>query len=280
MGLMTIRAYAPASISCIFKVHENKDPRWSGSTGVGFTIDKGVVAEVKKSPKTKVFFNGKVIRFPTVTSVIPALTKESVAVRLSSELPLGYGFGLSGASALSSAYALNRLLKLKKTEKELAIIAHTADCENKTGLGDVANQYFGGFLVKFTPSSQFIVTKLPFENTPIYMRYFSKLSTPSVLKNAAIKEKVNQSATIALGRMKTLLKKDNHIAIATILSISKEFVVAAGLLNDGKTKQQIESIEKVGGHASMMILGNSVVSDIDFPGATKFMISNEAAQLL
>ena len=62
-----------------------------------------------------------------------------------SSLPLGYWFGISGASALATAYALNRLLKLKKSNKELAIIAHIAEVESKTGLGDVTNQYYWGF---------------------------------------------------------------------------------------------------------------------------------------
>lgn len=276
----TACAYAPANISLIFKSHANKDPRWTGSTGVGFTIDKGIAVEISCSSSNKIFFNGKVIDFPTVLYVIQTLTNQTVTVRISSELPLGYGFGLSGASALATAYAINKLLSLNKSEKDLAIIAHTADVIHRTGLGDVTNQYLGGFLVKFVPSSHFEGEKIELTNTPVYIKYFSKLETPSVLNNAETIEKVNTAADSAMEQMKRLIQKDNNITMSTILAISKQFVTESDLLNDKQTIQLIDSIEKAGGHATMMILGNAVVADTNFEGAMEFTISDKRVCLL
>ena len=116
--LKTVKAFAPGNVSCIFVIRKNKNPRKSGSLGVGFTINKGVTVTIKKlnnnNIKNIIYFNNKKINFPTVGSVIKILTNEKVRVDIRSELPLGCGFGLSGASALATAYALSRLLKLRE----------------------------------------------------------------------------------------------------------------------------------------------------------------------
>src|SRR3989338_2127727 len=188
MSPYTAKAFAPGNISCIFAIRKKKNPAKSGSLGIGFTINKGAAVTIKKAAnnernkKTKknrdknrsiVYFNNKKINFPTINSVIEKLTLEKVIVSIKSELPLGAGFGLSGASALAAAYALNRLLKLKKSKKELALIAHIAEVENLTGLGDVINQYYGGFLAKYKPSYMFKAEKLPIKDKAVYYRYFS-----------------------------------------------------------------------------------------------------------
>ena len=65
-----------------------------------------------------------------------------------------------------------------------------------------------------------------------------------------------------------------------VLKFSKEFAINSGLLRDKKTKETIEKIEKDGGHASMIMLGNSVMSDKPFKGAKKYTISDISAHLL
>ena len=139
----TVRAFAPANIACVSKMHTHTNPRWAGSTGYGFTINEGATVAVSKSKKTRVFFNKKKIVLPTVTFVVKALTDQPLKIVISSKLPLGCGFGLSGASALAAAYAINKLLKLRKSKRDLAVIAHTAEAQNKTGLSDVLNQFYG-----------------------------------------------------------------------------------------------------------------------------------------
>ena len=204
MSSYTAKAFAPGNISCIFKIYWHKNPRWMGSYGVGFTLKEGVIAEAKKAERNEVVFNNKPINFPTVKSVIQKVTKEKIRVKIKSRLPLGCGFGLSGASALAAAYAINRLLKLKKSKMELAIIAHAAEVENKTGLGDVVNQYYGGFFIKLKPSSHFIVKRVPINNINVYCKYFSKILTKSIITEPKLKDKINKAASIALYNIKNL----------------------------------------------------------------------------
>lgn len=274
------KAFAPANISCVFKIYEHKNPRWMGSYGIGFTLNEGVIVEVSKAKRNEVVFNNISINFPTVTSVINKLIKEKIRVYIKSKLPLGCGFGLSGASALASAYAINELLNLKKSNKELAIIAHTAEVENKTGLGDVVNQFYGGFCVKLKPSSYFIVNRLNFNGINAYCKYFSRISTKSIITNIKIRDKINNAADNSLNKIQQLIKNDENIQFRDIIKISKEFAVDSGLLKDKKTIETIKNIEKNNGNSSMIMLGNAVFSDKPFEGALKFKILDRGAHLL
>lgn len=278
--LLKARAFAPANISCLFKIYNHKNPRWKGSYGMGFTVDKGVTVEVSKSTTTKIYFNKKAINFPPVLKVIKTLTKEKVKVDIISPLPLGCGFGLSGASVLATAYAINKLFLLNKSKKSLAVIAHTSEVESRTGLGDVVNQYYGGLLVKFKPSSYFIAQKLSFAKTPVYCAYFSKLSTKSIITNEEKMDIINKSGSNTLKKMQKLLNTNKKILFIDIIKLSKEFAITSGLLINNKTIETIKSIEEKGGHASMIMLGNAVFSNTPFKGAIKLEISNSEASIL
>ncbi len=276
----TISAFAPANISCIFKPYKTKTARWSGSFGLGFTLSVGVTVFVEKSEKTEIIFNKKLLVMPTVLSVLQKLTSKHVQISIETKLPLGSGFGISGASAIATAYAVNSLLNLKKTKKQLAVIAHTAEVENKTGLGDVTNQFFGGVLLKTKPSSYFSVIHIPIKEKFVYCRVFSPLSTKEILSNKELLIQVEKSAKKALKKIKNELRKKRVLLLSDMFAISHKFVSTSGLLRDSNVIKTIQEIEKNGGMASMIILGNAVMSNIPFPGATKYEISNNKAKLL
>lgn len=281
--MQSSKAFAPANLSCIFVIRKTKKPERSGSLGLGFTVNKGVIVGVKKifnrkNKKNEVFFNNKKINFPTVISVIEKLTNKPIQVNIKSELPLGYGFGLSGASAIATAYALNKLLDLNKTNKELAFIAHVAEVENGTGLGDVVNQYYGGFLVKYKPSYMFKVKKIPINNEKIYCKCFSSISTKKIISDKKIKNKIDNAGVKALGKIKKLNKKD--LNLRTLIKISKEFSVKSELLRNKKVIGFIKKIKNNNGNASMIMLGNAVFSDIKFKGSKEVTIKDKCACLL
>jgi len=290
------KAFAPGNISCIFVIKKTKDPAKSGSLGIGFTVNKGVKVTIKKLYNSKkinnkklnikninektikniIYYNNKKIKLPTINSVIERLTNEKVIVNINSELPLGCGFGISGASAIGTAYALNKLINLKKTKKELALIAHIAEVENGTGLGDVVNQYYGGFLVKYESSYKFKVKKLPIKNKKIYYKYFSSINTKKTISNKKIKNKINNSGIKALNK----IKKSKNLNLKNIIRISKEFSIDSKLLKDKKIIQIIKNIENKNGNASMIMLGNAVFSDSYFKGGKEMVIKDIGACLL
>src|SRR3989338_2933879 len=284
------KAFAPGNISCIFVIKKTENPAKSGSLGMGFTVNKGVLVTIKRISNIKkknnesriinkniVYFNNKKINFPTVNSVIEKLTNEKVIVSLKSHLPLGCGFGISGASAIATAYALNKLLNLKKPKKELAMAAHISEVENGTGLGDVVNQYYGGFLVKYNPSYMFKVKRLPINNKKVYCRHFSPISTKKIISNIKIKNKINNAGINSLNKIKKLNK--NNLNLNNLIKISKEFALNSGLLKNKKAIKTIKDIEKNNGNASMIMLGNSVFSDKYFKGSEELIIKNNGACL-
>ncbi len=276
-----VTAFAPGNISCIFVIKNHENPRIAGSLGVGFTVDKGVYVTINKKSLSKnsiIYFNNKKIKFPTVDSVISKLNKENIPleIKIKSELPIGSGFGVSGASALATAYVLNKLFGLKKSKKELAIAAHTAEVENGTGLGDVVNQFYGGFLLKKVPSSRFKVIRLPIKNKVVYYKVFGELDTKKVISNKKIKNMINKAGFFAISRIKSLKKP----SLKEIIKISKEFAVQSELLSNKIIINIIKKINKKNGSASMIMLGNSVFSDVPFEGCKKVKISDKGAHII
>jgi pantoate kinase len=273
---MNAKAFAPGNVSCIFRIVENADKAKRHSLGVGYTVDKGVIVKVSKAKKTQVFANGKRIRFPTVKTVIRKLTSKHVKVEITDQLPSGMGFGISGASALATAYAVNKLCGLGKSRKELAMVAHKAEVSCGTGLGDVGGQYNGGFNMKIKSGKPLSVVNLEISNKTIYYAYFGKIETKKVINNSFKKVRINKAGDRALKRIRLLKKK----GLKDIIRISRDFAQESGLLRNKKVKKLIKEIENKGGNASMIMLGNSVFSDIPFKGAKRLRISGRKAGLI
>ena len=212
-------------------------------------------------------------------------------VEITSPLPLGCGFGLSGAAALATAYALNELLRLGKASETLAMIAHVAEVENRTGLGDVCSQYHGGCLVKLKEGAPLVADRLPIAEQPIYYRYFGPIQTSAVLGNAEQTARINRAADSALAVLQTLVKATTGLKhgdpaslqqemFTDCLAVAKQFSVESGLLSDARVIKTIAQIEAAGGVASMIMLGNGVFSTHAFDGAIETQLCQNPARML
>ena len=279
------RAFAPGNISCVFKVIPHADPARMHSLGMGFTVKEGVEVIVSEQDETEVLFNEERINFPTVRAVVNRLTQSSgitgIKVDITSPLPLGCGFGLSGAAALATAYALNELLTLHKDSEKLAMTAHIAEVENRTGLGDVCSQYHGGYLVKLKEGSPLTADRLPIAEQPIYYRYFGPIQTSEVLGNREQTLRINRAADVALRTLQTLTSaKPNADLFNACFAVSKQFSVESGLLSDARVIDTIAGIEAEGGIASMIMLGNGVFSTHSFQNAVETRLVHNPARLI
>ena len=279
------RAFAPGNISCVFKVIPHADATRMHSLGMGFTVTEGVEVTVSNCRETEVLFNEEGINFPTVLAVVERLIQDTgvtgIRVDLTSPLPLGCGFGLSGAAALATAYALNELLHLRKDTESLALVAHVAEVENRTGLGDVCSQYHGGCLVKLQEGAPLVADRLPIAEQPIYYRYFGPIQTSEVLGNKEQTLRINRAADIALGTLRTLTHASSSAELFNAcFAVSKQFSVESGLLSDPRVIDTIAQIEAEGGVASMIMLGNGVFSTHPFAGAVKTRLVNNPARLV
>ncbi|MDE0466259.1 MAG: GHMP kinase [Candidatus Poribacteria bacterium] len=278
------RAFAPGNISCVFKVIPHADAARMHSLGMGFTVKEGVEVTVAEHHETEVLFNRQRINFPTVRAVVNRLIQKNgiagIQVDITSPLPLGCGFGLSGAAALATAYALNELLQKPKDAEELAMIAHVAEVENRTGLGDVCSQYHGGCLVKLKEGAPLVADRLPIAEQPIYYRYFGPIQTSEVLGNREQTTRINRAADVALNVLQTLTSaKSSPELFNACFTVSKRFSVESGLLSDVQVIDTIAQIEAEGGVASMIMLGNGVFSTHPFEDAVETKLVHNPARL-
>ncbi|MFW6161232.1 MAG: sugar kinase [Planctomycetota bacterium] len=273
------RAFAPGNVSCVFEVVPHGDPAKMHSLGMGFTIREGVSVMVTAARETTVSFNGQAVAFPAVERVAGALSEEPVKVTLESPLPLGCGFGLSGASALGTAYAVDTLLELGRSKRELAMAAHVAEVESLSGLGDVCAQFHGGWLVKLAAGDPLAAVVAPVADRPVYVRYFGPIDTRSVLASAEQTARVHAAAEAALAALRGLLDA-GEAEMAAYVDISQAFAVDSGLLTDDRVRGAIAEAEAAGGHASMIMLGHAVFSTAPFQSATQTRLSHGGARVL
>jgi pantoate kinase len=277
--MSTAKAFAPGNVSGVFKIISDDDPAKMHSLGMGFTVADGVTVTVAENGSTSVQFNDARIDFATVRSVVAKLTDVPLRVEIHSELPLSGGFGLSGASSLATAFAINELLDLGRTERELGMTAHVAEVENLTGLGDIAGQFNGGCLVKLVPGDPLAAIPLPVPEQVVHYRYFSPINTRDVIGHPEQRERINMAAAAALEALGRL-KRRNESEFASYIAVAKEFAIQSGLLVDDDVKGAIRECEEAGGSASMIMLGNAVFSDVSFTGSKTTRLAKRRVEVM
>ena len=192
---MEATAFCPAHVTGFFKAHFNENqgvPEKFGSMGAGFSIKEGVTTKVIISAKNNQHskFRISLKGFQSdKTDVSEFVLKEFLKlgnfedvffdIEHQISIPVGYGLGSSGAVALSLSYALDQVLELKLEKIEIGKIAHIAEINCKTGLGDVLASYHGGFEIRVKPGAPGIgkVEKIDVDNISIIMICFSPIST-------------------------------------------------------------------------------------------------------
>ena len=276
---MNAIAFAPGSVSGIFRIVRDDDPRRMHSLGMGFTVSHGVRAAVREAPRTEVSFNGEVFEFATVHHVAEALSSRPVRISLESELPLSGGFGLSGASALATAFALDAAFGLGLDERTLGMTAHVAEVTNLTGLGDVCGQFRGGCLAKLVPGDPLAAIALPVAEQTVYYRYFSPIRTREIIGDPSRAARINAAADATLAEVGRLAERGVTV-FGDYIAAARRFSVESDLLRHADVRRIIEDVEAAGGAASMIMLGNAVFSTIAFESACETRLARHRVRVL
>ena len=277
---MTATAFAPAHITGFFAAMPDPDPVKAGSVGCGLCLEAGVTARVTTGTTgstgtpgtpgtpdtpdtpditgsgTLIRLNGKQIDLPTVEYVIESLLgirHSRLVVDLAADVPLGYGFGVSGAAALATALAVNADHGQGLTMEQAAVVAHSAEVVNRTGMGDVAGQYTGGLVIRTAAGAPGVgaVKKVPVDAMEVSWVCLGEISTSSVLDDEKTMGRINILGQRAL---KALLKRPG---LEHFMSLSRDFAFETGLVSPGAA-DAIEAVEAAGGMASMAMLGDTV----------------------
>jgi pantoate kinase len=144
------QAFVPGHVTGFFTSNPDPDPTKAGSRGAGIALSDGVTVTVRPAEEATVTLNGDEIEMEPVERTLRALNTQA-AVRGVTDLPLGSGFGVSGAMTLGGALAVNEAFDRRLSENELLTIAHGAEVKAGTGLGDVVAQARGGVPIRLEP---------------------------------------------------------------------------------------------------------------------------------
>jgi len=220
---MEATAFCPAHITGFFKAHldDNQSSLENlGSTGAGFSIKQGVTTRVKINSRDNQESNFKITikgyqpdKMDVSEFVINEFLKlgkfsnKFFDIEHNISIPVGYGLGSSGAVALSLSFALDQALKTKLDKTIIGQIAHNAEVNCKTGLGDVLASFHGGFEIRVKPGAPGIgsVEKIFTEKISIIMICFSPIST-----NKFIKEHLSKINGLGGKMVNRLLESKNY----------------------------------------------------------------------
>lgn len=247
-------AYAPGSVTTIFAPSTESQ---GGSFGVSFAIEDGVDATVEPSPgsgspsgssfDTTIHLNNEQTAFEPVERVLRRLDT-AADVSLSSSIPVGYGFGASGAATLATALAANEACDLGRTREECIEAAHIAEVEAGTGLGDVFVQASGGLVWNDGSGVQQTDWEATIEYTAL-----DGIATATVLDDNRTIEQVRDYGQNSLSQF----SPDG--SIQELLDLSWDFAQQTDLATD-RVIQSVNDIQDKGGSASMAMIGETIVA--------------------
>ncbi|WP_253737786.1 pantoate kinase [Halohasta salina] len=240
-------AFVPGHITGFFSAHPAPEPARAGSRGAGVALSDGVTVTV--TPGSGTWLNGEAVDIAPVDTVVDRL---GVAASVDAEtpLPIGAGFGVSGAAALGTALAANAAFDCGKTENELVEVAHCAEVEAGTGLGDVVAQARGGLPIRLDPGGprHGSLDGLPARPRVEYVT-FGELSTETVLSGDT--DRLSAAGENALDRLLA------EPSVGEFMLACREFAADAELLT-GDVNGAVAAVEAAGGQAAMAMLGRTV----------------------
>ncbi|MDI6847197.1 MAG: pantoate kinase [Candidatus Bathyarchaeia archaeon] len=266
------RAFSPCHITGFFQILDQPaNPLYVGSKGAGVSLSRGVetIVKVRKALKSsiQVRINGFASNSAEVSkhvadaflSRFKEMENFEITVEHHVEVPIGAGFGTSGAAALSLALALNNVFGLGMSKIEVAQLAHIAEVECKTGLGTVIAETFGGVEVRVKPGAPGIGeikhVSVP-KNHVMACVTFGSLSTKKFLTDEEIRKRVNEFG----GKLVDKLIREP--SVTSFLKFSRQFVEHVGLITK-KVRRVLNAADDAHFICSMPMFGESVFTLIE-----------------
>lgn len=260
-----MRAHAPGSVTGLFA----PAPADGGaSRGASFAIEDGVVVDVTPATETIITVDGEPAPFEPVENVLAELDV-TASVDVLPEVPLGHGFGASGAATLATALAANATFDLGESRESILDAAHRAEMQAGTGQGDVFIQERGGLLWSADGENHRVES-----NEPVEYATAGGISTAEMLADESFLAAARRSGHRHLDALESpptlrgLAERSRAYLDET--DIGTEFV-----------ERKIERVEAAGGAASMALFGETVfgigVEGI-LPNRTR--VSTEGARVL
>ena len=280
------KGFSPCHVTGLFQICDQPaDALHVGSRGAGVSLSHGVqtTVTVKKAMKNsaEIKINGlkqnsaQVSKhvIDTAISNLQNPDRFNITVEHHVSVPVGAGFGTSGAAALSLALALNEALDLNMARIEAAQMAHVAEVECGTGLGTVIAETFGGVEIRTKPGAPGIgeIAQLYIpKNTVVACLSFGPLSTKKSLTDPVIRERVDRFG----GSLTDKLIRSPELS--NFLRISRQFAEHVGLISE-RVRRVLETTDNAGFTCSMPMFGNSLftlVGDDDIENLERILLKH------
>lgn len=244
-------AFVPGHVTAFFGVHRAGDPYRTGSTGAGIVLEDGVEVTVDPGEPLSVTVNADAVEPGPVTAVLETLGVEG-GVRARTRLPPGAGFGVSGALALGTALSANAVADEPRSSNELIRIAHRAEVEAGTGLGDVVAQARGGVPVRLEPGAppHGVLDGVPATARVEYLS-FGQLATAEVI--------TGDTATLTDAGERALDRLQGRPTLPALFQAARAFAAEADLVTP-RVAEAVDDVTAAGGEACMAMLGETVVA--------------------
>jgi pantoate kinase len=264
----TVRAFSPGHITGFFQIcDEPEDPLEKGSRGAGVSVSKGVTTEVEiepaKSSTVRIEINADPsYHAPVSESVIAWFLdlrpEQSYQIKIDHivELPIGAGFGMSGAGALSLALALNEAAEYNLSRLEVAQVAHIMEVQNRTGLGTVIAELVGGIEIRSTAGGPGVgqVETLPTnEEYQVVCLPLGSIPTPKYLTNPNARKRINERGGLLTDALRA------NPTVGNFLEYSRHFAEYIGLVSD-RIKLVLQETDEAGFTCSTAIFGENIFS--------------------
>lgn len=240
-----MQAHAPGSVTTIFAPQSEQSVE--GSLGVSFALADGVMAEVEDARRTTIRLNGESTEFAPVEIALEELDV-TAEISLTAEIPVGYGFGASGAATLATALAANDAFGLGRSREELVEVAHRAELEAGTGLGDVFIQSLGGLVWNTGDRIERVERTDRIEYTA-----FAGMATADALSDDQLIERISTNGRDILTRFSPTMSTEE------LFGLSWEFSQQTGLATE-RVREEVARVEQAGGIGSMAMVGETVVA--------------------
>jgi pantoate kinase len=257
-------AFAPASVTAVFAPNE----AGTDTRGASFALADGVTVSVESATETAVTVDGDPASFDPVTGVLDRLDV-TATVDVRPDIPIGAGFGSSGAATLSTALAADEMFGLGYERAELVEQARAAEVEAGTGLGDVYIQDTGGLRYDVGEGRERVETAVAVE----YACY-GGLSTEDALGDEELMATVREEGEAVLDTL------SDQPTMREVIGRSWPFARALGLPTD-RVIDDVTRVQEAGGLATMAMLGETVVG-VECEGVlpNRTRIASEGAHLL
>lgn len=238
-----MRAFAPGSITTVFSPPETGSDR---SRGASMAIDDGVVVEVTMGSST-VTVDGTPAPFEPVEFLLEDLGVQAT-VDVRPDVPLGCGFGASGAATLATALAADDLFGLDRDRSALVTAAHRAELAARTGMGDVFIQDRGGIVT----STDGNLARTVSDDRVEYVS-FGPVDTSAVLADDETMARIRTAGDRVLDELPP------EPPLGTLIDRSWSFARETGLVTD-EVEAAVGRVREAGGAATMAMLGETVVA--------------------